>query len=201
MTRLPGLARGIVGDMDHLSTEQLAASLEHIRQAPADNGRLDLLVRRPALGEREVLGEGRLTVGEGLQGDTWNVRTSKRTVDGSPHPDMQLNVISARVSALIAIEPERRALAGDQLHLDLDLSEENLPAGTLLGIGSAVIEITEQPHTGCAKFTERFGLDAHRWVNSNEGKALRLRGANARVITEGVVRPGDTVSKLGQRRN
>jgi MOSC domain-containing protein YiiM len=132
----------------------------------------------------------------GLVGDTWKDRGSTRTEDGSPHPDMQLNVMSARVVSFLARDPERRALAGDQLYLDLDLSHANLPAGTRLAIGSAVIEVTDQPHTGCAKFTQRFGLDALRWVNGDDGKRLRLRGLNARVVVPGTVRRGDQVTKV-----
>jgi MOSC domain-containing protein YiiM len=182
--------------MEHATPEVLQAGLDHIRSAPADFGRVELIVRRPAVDEREILDEAKLTDAEGLEGDTWNARSSSRTPDGSPHPDMQLNVINARLSALVARSLDRRALAGDQLHLDLDLSHANLPAGTRLALGSAVIEVTEQPHTGCAKFSARFGKDALRFVNSPEGKELRLRGLNARVVVPGVVRAGDVVRKL-----
>jgi hypothetical protein len=182
--------------VQHLTTDQLDAGLAHIRQSPADEGTVELIVRRPAVGEREVLDMAELNVAEGVAGDSWNVRPSARTDDGSPHPDMQLNIINARVIALIAQDPERWALAGDQLYLDLDLSEANLPAGTRLALGTAVIEVTAQPHTGCAKFSQRFGLDAHRWVNSPIGKELHLRGINARVVTPGEVRRDDVVRKL-----
>jgi len=182
--------------MEHLTPEQLEAGIGHIRQSPADEGRVELIVRRPAVDEREVLEEGELDVDVGLVGDTWNVRGSNRTDDGSSHPDMQLNVMNARCVALIAQDPERRALAGDQLYLDLDLSGANLPPGTRLELGSAVVEITDQPHTGCAKFSERFGVDALRFVNSEVGKELHLRGVNAKVVRSGTVRPGDPVKKV-----
>ena len=129
-------------------------------------------------------------------GDTWRTRGSSRTPDGSAHPEMQLNVINARLSSLVAVDPDRRALAGDQLHLDLDLSQANLPPGTRLALGSAVIEVTGIPHSGCAKFRARFGADALRFVNSPTGRALRLRGLNARVVVAGSVRQGDEVRKL-----
>lgn len=180
----------------HVSTSELDDGIEHIRRSPSDNGRVDLIVRRPADGEREVLDEAELTLAAGLAGDTWNAKFSKRTADGSPHPDMQLNVINARVSALIAVDPERRRLAGDQLHIDLDLSERNLPVGTRLAIGAAVIEITDQPHHGCAKFTDRFGIDASRWLNTGVGTELKLRGVNARVVVPGAIRRGDAVVKV-----
>jgi hypothetical protein len=180
----------------HLGTDELTAALDALRAAPADGGRVELVVRRPATGEREVLREGTLDLVEGLVGDNWSTRGSRQTPDGSAHPDMQLNVIGARLSGLVAVDPDRRALAGDQLHVDLDLSEANLPAGTRLALGTAVIEVTAQPHTGCAKFVERFGRDAMRFVNSPVGRELRLRGLNARVVVPGTVRPGDEIWKV-----
>jgi len=183
-------------DVRHLTTEELKAGMERVRLSPKDEGVLELIVRRPRVDEREVLEEGRLSLVEGLVGDSWKERGSSRTPDGSPHPDMQLNVMNARVLALVAQDRERWRLAGDQLIIDLDLSDENLPAGTRLSLGSAVIEVTDQPHTGCHKFVARFGLDAMRFVNSPAGKRLRLRGLNARVVQPGVIRAGDVVRKL-----
>ncbi len=181
----------------HLSTEELEAGLDLIRRAPPSDGVVELIVRRPAEGEREVLEEGVLDLVEGLVGDTWRARGSKRTADGSAHPDMQLNVMSARVVELVAAgERERWALAGDQLYVDLDLSEVNLPPGTRLALGSAVVEVTAEPHTGCAKFVARFGGDAHRFVNTKAHRHLRLRGLNAKVVEPGAVRRGDTIRKL-----
>jgi hypothetical protein len=180
----------------HRDTATLQAGLDDVRDSPRDAGRLELVVRRPAIGAREVLEVAELSLEQGLAGDTWDVRSSKRTADGSPHPDMQLNIINSRFSALISSDEAHRALAGDQLHVDLDLSLENLPAGTRLAIGAAVIEITDQPHTGCAKFTQRFGLDAMRLANGDVGRQLRLRGLNAKVVTPGTIRAGDVLTKL-----
>ena len=184
--------------MRHRSVDELAAGLDDIRSSPADEGTLELIVARPGVGERALLDVGELDLQVGLVGDTWDQRSSKRTADGGPHPDMQLNLINSRLSALIAAEGtvEHRALAGDQLHVDLDLSEANLPAGTRLAIGGATIEVTDQPHTGCAKFAERFGTDALRFVNVGAGKELRLRGINAKVVVPGTIAAGDTVKKL-----
>jgi MOSC domain len=174
----------------------LAAGLEDVRASPSDRGVVELVVRRPAVGRREILASGVLDVDAGLVGDTWPVRPSRRTPDRSPHPEMQLNVMNARVAALLAGPArERWALAGDQLYVDLDLSEANLPAGTRLAVGSAVIAVTAQPHLGCVKFAARFGREAMRFVNTADGRALRLRGMNARVVTGGTVRPGDVVTK------
>lgn len=181
--------------MRHLTSDELVSGLDHIRATPQDDGVVELIVRRPSLGERETLDEGELDVESGLRGDTWNVRPSRRTGDGSPHPEMQITLVNARAIALLAQDRERWALAGDQFYVDLDIGHANLPAGTLVTIGSAVVEITAQPHTGCAKFSSHFGADAVRFVNTDEGAALRLRGANAKVVTPGIVRVGDTVRK------
>ena len=177
----------------YVAQEELVAGLERIRQAPRDGGPLLRIVRRPRPGEREELDEGRLDLAEGLVGDGWSRRRSRR---GGPNPDAQLTLMRSRVAELVAGDPERWGLAGDQLYVDLDLSEENLPAGSRLAIGSAVVELTPPPHTGCKKFVERFGMEAMLFVNSPEGRALRLRGANAKVVEPGSIAVGDVVRKL-----
>ena len=182
--------------MKHITTEDLEKGLEAIRQSPKDAGVLNLIVRRPQEDVREILPAGELDLTEGLIGDNWKTRGSSRTADGSSHPDMQLNIMNSRVAALVAQNDERWQLAGDQLYLDLDLSEENLPPGTRLAIGSAIIEVTAQPHTGCRKFVERFGADAMKFIASNVGKQLRLRGINAKVVRAGVIKANDTVIKI-----
>jgi len=179
----------------HRPAADLLAGLDHVRASPPDHGRVELIVRRPGFGEREVLAAAELTLEEGVAGDTWNQRPSRRTPDRSPHPDMQLNIINSRFSALIADDEAHRAMAGDQLHVDLDLSIGNLPPGTQLAIGTAVVEVTDQPHTGCAKFTKRFGHDARRVANGDVGSLLRLRGINAKVVVPGTITAGDTITK------
>jgi hypothetical protein len=179
----------------HLSTTELLAGLDEIRRSPQDDGRLEMIVRRPSIDAREILTQGQLDIVEGLVGDTWRRRASSRTPDGRPHPEMQLNVMSSRVVNLIAQAKDRWPLAGDQLFVDLDLSAANLPAGTRLAVGSAVIEVTGEPHAGCRKFAERFGRDAVEFVNSTVGKELHLRGINARVVRSGTIQVGDVIRK------
>lgn len=184
----------------HLDPVTLEAGLDDVSRSPVDRGTVELIVRRPALFEREVLEAGELSLADGLVGDNWRQRGSRRTADGGPHPDMQLNVINARVSRLVAGDADEvRALAGDQLHVDLDLSTSNLPTGTRLAVGSAVIEVTDQSHNGCPKFAARYGAAALRFVNTGVGKQLRLRGINAKVVVAGTIRRGDTVTKLIRR--
>jgi len=180
----------------HLTMEELEAALDHLRGAPKDEGVVKLIVRRPQVDEREVIDVAELDPVGGLIGDSWIRRGSRRTLDGSPHPDMQINIMNARVTALVAQELERWQLAGDQLYIDMDLSKENLPAGSRIAIGSAVLEVSPLPHTGCHKFVARFGLEAMQFVNSTVGKELCLRGINAKVVQGGVVKLGNKAKKL-----
>jgi hypothetical protein len=182
--------------VEHLTAAALEAGVDGVRQSPSDVGTIELIVRRPAVDVREQLAEATLDMAAGLLGDTWRARGSSRTADGSAHPDMQVTVMNSRAALLVAQDPWRRALAGDQLFVDLDLSPANLPTGTRLALGSAVIQVTSEPHLGCAKFAARFGDDAWRFVNSRVGRALRLRGLNARVVVSGNVRRGDQIRKL-----
>jgi hypothetical protein len=178
-----------------LTKAELEAGLDEILRAPKEQGVLELIVRRPRPGEREVLETGELDVRDGLVGDGWKDRGSSRSADGRAHPDMQLNIMSSRVVALVARDKERWPLAGDQLFVDMDLSAENLPPGTQLQLGTAVIEVTPQPHMGCGKFVQRFGVDAMNFVNSALGRRLQLRGINARVVRAGRIRVGDLAKK------
>ena len=179
----------------HLNRESLEAGLDTIRESPKDEGVLRLIVRRPEQDQREVLDFGELSLTDGLVGDNWKTRGCPLTEDGAAHPEMQLNIMNARAIALIAQDQDRWPLAGDQLYIDFDLSDENLPPGTRLTLGGAVVEVTAPPHNGCAKFKARFGADALQFVNSPKGKILHLRGINAKVVESGTIRVGDTVRK------
>ena len=179
-----------------LNADELEAGLSEILASPKDDGEVKMIVRRPNVDRREVLDAGDLDVTEGLVGDNWRSRGSRQTDDGSAHPEMQLNLMNSRVVALVAQSEDRWALAGDQFFVDLDLGKENLPAGTRLAMGSAIVEVTAVPHLGCRKFVARFGLEATKFVNSRRGKKLCLRGINARVIEPGRVVTGDRIRKV-----
>jgi len=180
----------------HLTMDELEAGLDQIRQSPQDGGVLELIVRRPLTDQRELLHEGVLDTAVGLVGDNWQTRGSRHMPDGSANPDAQLTLMNSRAADLVAQSRDRWPLAGDQLYVDFDLSADNIPPGTRLEIGEAVVEVTAQPHTGCQKFVARFGKDAMKFVNSAVGKQLHLRGINTRVVQPGVIRIGDAVIKI-----
>jgi hypothetical protein len=176
--------------MGHVPLSELEAGLDGLRRAPLDGGTVELIVRRPAEGEREILEQAQLDAVEGMVGDRWSSTRRDPT-----SRENQLTLMSSRAAALVSGGPDGWAIAGDQLYVDLALSYDNLPPGTRLRMGSAVIEVTAEPHTGCGKFLKRFGIDAQKLVNSPAGRELNLRGINAKVITAGAVRRGDRIAK------
>lgn len=176
----------------HRTTKDLEAEVEHILAAPKDSGTVDMIVRRPAENQREVVEEAELDTDVGLVGDDWVNRLDD---EGKPHLAAQLTLMNSRVVEAMAGGRERWPLAGDQVYVDMDLSHENLPAGTLLNIGGATIRISETPHTGCAKFASRFGKEALRFANVGLGRDHRFRGVNASIVSGGAVQIGDPVNK------
>jgi hypothetical protein len=196
MLYLQKLKEGNMLNIQYLSMTELEAGMDYIRQSPTDQGALKMIVRRPNVDEREILQDGELDTVEGLVGDTWKVRLNPHSADGLANINAQITMMNARTIALLAQAEERWPLAGDQLYVDMDLSDDNLPPGIQLGIGSAILEVSADPHTGCKKFSSRFGVEAMKFVNSPEGKRLHLRGINTRVIQAGAIRVGDVVRKL-----
>jgi MOSC domain-containing protein YiiM len=184
--------------LPYRTTAELTARLDDLRAAPADAGTVHLVVRRPERLTRELVDEAILDPSDGLVGDNWYSRATSHAIAAGRHLEAQITVMSARMAGLLTDGPEQQAAAGDQLYVDLDISVTNLPAGSRLafgepGAGGPVIEVSAKPHNGCAKFTTRFGEEATLFVNSDEGKRLRLRGFNGRIVAAGVVRPGDPV--------
>jgi hypothetical protein len=180
-----------------ITVEDLQAELTKLGDSPKDNGTVEMIQRRPDIGEREILQEAELDLVEGLLGDTWKQRGSKHTEDGKAHPEAQIAIMNSRVIQAIAQDRLRWSLAGDQLFLDFDISSDNLKAGDHLAIGTAILEVTPYPHNGCGKFSERFGSAATRLVNSKESREGRhYRGINTRIVQAGTIRQGDTVTKI-----
>ena len=182
--------------MEHYDRATLEAGLDHVLRSPKDGGRVEMIVRRPGIDLRERLDEAVLDPVEGLIGDSWRKRGAKSRDDGSADPRAQITMTNARLIALVAGSLERWELAGDQLYVDLDLGVTNLPPGTRVSIGEAVLEITDKPHRGCRKYSERYGVDALKFLNTDLGHAHALRGLYARVVTGGILRRGDAIWRL-----
>lgn len=180
----------------HLSLDELNRSLPEIAQSPKDQGTLKAIVIRPVTDERVSLTQCDISPELGVHGDNWAKGCWLELPDGSPHPDVQIAMMNSRVIDLLAQDQERWPLAGDQLFVDLDLSDANLSPGQQLSIGSAMIEITAVPHKGCLKFVDRFGTDSVKFVNSDEGKKLRLRGIYAKIVKAGTIHVGDELKKM-----
>lgn len=175
--------------MLNTSTEaEFQTAFAALGPSPKDQGTVTLIVRRPAPGEREVVDSAELDTLLGLVGDNWSAR---RIVN----PHCQITLMNSRVIQAIAGDRDHWPPAGDQLFVDFDLGPDNLVAGQRLAIGTAILEVSAVPHTGCEQFTERFGHGAIRFVNSPEGRQQRRRGINARVILGGTVHSGDTITK------
>ena len=181
----------------HLTLDELKAGLPEILASPKDEGTLRAIVIRPARGERRDLASCEISARLGVHGDHWSKGCWKSTEDGRPHPDVQICMMNARWIQLIAQERSNWPPAGDNFFVDMDLTPDNMPPGTRLAIGTAVIGTTDTPHSGCASFIDRYGRDACIFVNTGEGKRLRLRGIYARVVQDGRVSAGDRVVKLG----
>lgn len=180
----------------HRSREELDQGLDEIAETPRDRGRLEAIVLRPAKNERKPVNSVELSPEEGVKGDHWAKGCWKSLSDGSPHPDVQICMMNARVIRLLAGDKANWPPAGDQLFVDLDLSRSNLAAGQRLSLGGTILEITDVPHNGCSKFIERYGRDATQFVNSKIGKENRFRGIYAKVIEAGTISVGDVIRKI-----
>ena len=177
-------------DVTHLALDELNLGLERILESPQDAGLVEMLVVRPRSDDRMTPETVEVSAELGVHGDHWSIGEYR------DEPDIQIAIMNSRVLDLVSGDRRRWPLAGDNIIVDLDLSKDNLVPGQKLEAGSAILEITEIPHAGCKKFSERFGPDALRFVNLGQGKDLRLRGVYARVVQPGTIGLGDQVSKL-----
>lgn len=177
----------------HRTTEELETRLDEILAAPKDAGPIEMIARRPGENEREVIQSAELTTEEGLIGDSWIDRVDE---NGDPYLPAQLTLMNSRVADAVAVTRDRWPLAGDQIYVDMDISQGNLPPGARIKVGDAVVEISDVPHTGCNKFAGRFGKEALRFANVGVGRENRFRGVNAFVVEPGSVQVGDKITKL-----
>lgn len=180
----------------HFTLEHLQTQLKKIQASPKDSGSVLLIVRRPVTEEREIITQGRLIPSAGLEGDNWRERGSSSMPDGSANPEAEVTLMNTRVIQALTEDETRWALAGDQFFVDFELSEENIPAGSRLMLGSAILEVSSLPHNGCKKFSARFGVDALKFISMAENKPLRMRGINAKIIQAGEVKQGDLIRKV-----
>ena len=181
----------------HKPITELEAGFDRLLDAPRDGGVLELIVIRPVKEQRVMLAEAWLSPQEGVQGDNWAKGCWKSLPNGKPDPDVQITIMSSRLARLVMGEDKAHwALAGDQLVADFDVSEENLPVGQRLMFGEAMLEITAVPHRGCAKYRARFGDDALRFISTDAGRQMNLRGIYAKVVQVGRVRIGDAITKV-----
>jgi hypothetical protein len=180
----------------HLSTAELEQGLDDVLESPKDAGRLQNIFVRPATNERRELKQVKLSPQSGIDGDRWVSDSFYKLKGGASDPRCQLSLMNARFLRQIAVEEDAMCLAGDNLIVDLDLSESNLPAGSRLSIGDeVVIEISDIAHTGCSKFQSRYGTEAKTFTNNKRGKELHLRGRYALIVRGGTIKVGDTVAK------
>ncbi|HEY8179595.1 MAG TPA: MOSC domain-containing protein [Candidatus Limnocylindria bacterium] len=169
--------------------EELESLWATVPSPPRERGTLRLVCRRVEPGVHETPDEAELSVEAGLVGDRWDATRD-------PDHEAQVTLMNATVAELVAADRQPLHEAGDNLIVDFDIGHDNLPPGSRVRIGETVLEVTDSPHTGCSKFSERFGQDALRWVNWRHWRERRLRGVNARVIEGGTIRVGDEVTRV-----
>lgn len=175
------------------SRAECDAALPHILAAPRDGAAIDSLCFRPAYGERRFPDQLHLTVAGGIADERWLKAPWLTLPDGSPDPRIQVSILPRRVMDLCWRDRDTTVHPGDTMVADLDMSEANLPAGTRLRVGSAVLEVSDKFNTGCAKWRDRYGADSLAWINHKPNRPLRLRGVLCRIVQDGVINASDQI--------
>lgn len=189
MTALQREAYGPTGDPDcHLSLRELRAAWQDLPAQSADQGRLALICQRRPDGGRDTPDEARLTRAEGLVGDGWSRRPPR-------DPEAQIAVINHALAQLLA-NGQPVTHSGDNLYVDLDLAAAHWPTGCRLQVGEAVVMVSPKPHNGCAKFHDRFGADALRFVQDSATRSRNLRGIYWQVVEDGRIWQGAPIRRL-----
>jgi MOSC domain-containing protein YiiM len=160
---------------------------EALPRSPRDLGRVQGCVVRTGRGVRETPSALRVVEGAGVVGDLWSTH---------PHsaPGNQVSLINVHVlRSLCDGDESRMPLSGDNLHVDLELSEANLPVGTLLAIGTALLRVSPVPHRPCGSFVKRYGATAAKKVARATRIGRRGRGVLCEVVRGGVIANGDEI--------
>ncbi len=180
----------------YVTAATLTDKLDWLKQSPKRGGQVTAITIRPAANQRESLQRAMFSPEQGAHGDNWVSDCKFKLDDGRSDPGYQIAIMNSRMAELLSPDADYRRLAGDQLFVDLDLSQDNLQTGDQLQVGDAILEVTPIPHNGCRKFKERFGLDALKFLSSKDGQHLRLRGIYVQVLTAGYISVGDNIIKL-----
>lgn len=176
------------------SRAELDAQLPHVLNAPKTGSRVAMLCTRPARNERVFPDAIVLTRARGIDGDREMAQPWLRLDNGDPDPRIQVSIIPQRVLDLVWRDRENITHPGDNIVADIDVSLDNMPVGTILTIGTAALRVSDEWNDGCAKWNKRMGRAAYEWTTQPDHEPLRLRGIYCEIITDGVIKLGDTIT-------
>lgn len=181
--------------MENVNLDALQAALPSVLMAPKDSAPIEQLCLRPDIGVRNFVDEMELTRELGIPGERWNYAPWLTLRDGRADPRIQVSILNKQVLDLVYNDPHNMIHPGDSFIADMDFSYENMPDGTLLNIGSAVLRVSDKFNTACQKWQDRYGRDALRWIVLQGNRQYRLRGVLCEVIKDGRVKTGDLIQK------
>ena len=182
--------------VNHVSFAECEQALDHINRAPLDEAEIDCLCARPDFGTRAFPDKLILTVDHGILGERWTHSPWLTLPNGDPDPRIQVSILSKRVMDLCWRDRERVIHPGDPFVVDMNLGEANMPVGTRLAIGTAIVEVSDKFNTACVKWRDRYGQDSLHWMNLARNRPYRLRGILCRIVQDGEVKLGDRLAKL-----